>query len=50
MYYIKACEKYIYIYNWMSTEDLTLIHLGCACEVFYNDVIFFTWAAPQVTR
>ena len=33
----------------MRTETLTLIHIGRA-RIFHDKVIFFTWAAPQVTR
>ena len=30
----------------MRIETLTLIHIGRAREVFHDDVIFFTLAAP----
>ena len=36
--------------NYMSTETLTLSYIVSAREVFHDKVIFFTWAAPQVTR
>ena len=34
----------------MSTETLMLSYIGHAHGVFHDKVIFFTWAAPQVTR
>ena len=34
----------------MSTETLALSHLGRACEVSHEKVIFFVHDAPQVTR
>ena len=30
------------VYNHMRTETLTLSHLGCASEVFHDEVVFFT--------
>ena len=38
------------VYNRMRTDTLTLIHIGRAREVFHDEVIFFTWDSPYVTR
>ena len=38
------------VYNQMSTDTLKLSHLGRSHEVFDDEVILFTWSAPQVTR
>ena len=38
------------LYNHIRTDTLTLIHIGHAREVFHDEVIFFTWSAPQVNR
>ena len=38
------------IYNWIRTGTLTYVHIGHAREVFYDDLFFFSWTAPLVTR
>ena len=47
IYYIKAWNK---VYNQIHMQTLTLIRIGRACEVFHNNLIFFTPAKPYVTR
>ena len=34
----------------MIKDTLSLINLGRTCDIFHDDVILFTWAAPQVNR
>ena len=34
------------IHNRVCMETLTLIHIGCAREVFHDNENFFTWDAP----
>ena len=37
------------VYNNIHMKTLILIHISCAREVFHDEVIFFTWAAPYIT-
>ena len=33
------------VYNWIRTDNLTLINIGRARDFFLDEVILFTWAA-----
>ena len=45
--YIKDWNE---VYNQMSTDKLTLSHIGRAREVFHGSFIFFSCDMPQVAR
>ena len=47
LYYFKARKS---LYNQMSIDTLKLSHLGRSHDFFDDEVIFFTWSAPQITR